>query len=243
MKIQSAYTQYEYDIEIYVPENINENCPVYYILDGLSYYQLAKETVRLQSLNSIKTKVEKAVIVAICHQKEDMRARRFFDFTGPAEKYAYPERMKNNIPADVGGAEAFHRFIELECKPRIYEALSYTPKKEILFGHSLSGYYALWTLLHYPDSFQGYIAISPSVWWNDNELLKRVQEKQPLTPSSVFMAVGEQEIVILDDAKEFYYRIQPYMKNSDFYEGLEENHASIVPHSISRAFRFIFNCQ
>lgn len=239
MRILSTHTQYEYAIEIYIPKNINENSPVYFILDGLSYFQYAKETIRLQSLNTGKTKVENAVVVGIFHQEQDMRVRRFLDFTGPAEHYIYPERMNNNIPAKVGGAEAFHRFIELECKPFVYDALSYMPKKEVLFGHSLGGYYSLWTLLHYPESFQAYIAISPSVWWNDRELLKKAQAKKPLTGSSVFMAVGEQETIIIDDAKELYYQMQPFMKDSDFYVGLGENHASIVPHTISRAFRFI----
>lgn len=60
MKILSNYTQYEYIIQIYIPEDINKNAPVYYILDGLSYFSYAKETIRLQSLNHLKTKVEKA---------------------------------------------------------------------------------------------------------------------------------------------------------------------------------------
>ena len=243
MQIRSAYTKYEYSIEIYIPENIEANAPVYYILDGLSYYQYAKETIRLQSVNPLKTKVENAVVVGICHQEKDMRARRFLDFTGAAESYTYPERMKDHIPAEVGGAEAFNQFIELECKPAVQSALPYTPIKEILFGHSLGGYYSLWTLLQHPESFQAYIAISPSIWWNDYELLKKVQ-KTPLPPSpTVFIGVGEHEKFMVDDAKTIYHQLQASIKKISFYEGPEENHASIVPTAMSRAFRFMSGTQ
>lgn len=239
MKIFSTYTGYEYTLKIYKPETIDENTPVYYVLDGLSYYQYAKETIRLQSLNTIKTKVEKAVVVGICHQEKDMRARRYLDYTAPAKNYVYPERMKNHLPEAVGGAEKFHQFMELECKPFIYKALSFQPKKEVLFGHSLSGYYVLWTLLHHPESYEGLIAISPSVWWNDLELLKQVKEVKVRDTAGVFLAVGEQEIVIADDVRSMYEELKQSIKNIEFYIGLEENHASIVPHIISKAFRFV----
>lgn len=239
MQILSAYTNYEYRIDLYIPDQLNVNTPVYYVLDGLSYFQYAKETIRLQSVNPLKTKIEHAVVVGICHQEKDMKQRRFFDFTGPAENVTYPDRMKNRIPAEVGGAVAFHQFIELECKPAVHAALPYTPTREILFGHSLGGYYSLWTLLHHPESFQAYIAISPSIWWNDYELMEKVQIT-PLPPSpTVFIAVGEQETFMVKDAKEMYHQLQTSIKKINFYEGLEENHASIVPTSMSRAFRFM----
>lgn len=241
MKFLSKNTQYEYNIEIYMPNNINEDSLIYYILDGLSYFQYAKETIRLQSLNTLKTNVENAVVVGIFHQEEDMRSRRFLDFTGPAEQYIYPERMNNHIPKAVGGAEAFHRFIELECKPYVHDTISFKPKREVIFGHSLSGYYVLWSLLHHPKSFSSYISISPSMWWNNCELLKTIDEKPASINTSVFLAVGEQECMILDDTKEFYRKLQPLIEKAEFYVGPEENHASIVPHSISRAFRSISN--
>ncbi len=241
MQIRSTYTQYEYNIEVYIPENINEDTPVYYILDGLSYYQYAKETIRLQSLNPLKTRVDKAIVVGICHQEKDMRARRFLDFTGPASTYTYPEQMKNNIPAEVGGAEAFYQFIEFECKPLIHDRLSFTPAREVLFGHSLGGYYALWTLLHHPEAFQAYVAISPSIWWNDYELLKKVQETRVRASVTVFIAAGEHEGFMVEDARKVYCQLHSYIEKVDFYDGKGENHASIVPHVISRAFRYISN--
>lgn len=240
MQILSTFTDYEYWIDLYIPDTLNENTPVFYILDGLSYYQYAKETIRLQSGNPLKTKIENAVVVGICHQEKDMRSRRFLDFTGPAESYTYPERMKNRIPVEVGGAESFHQFIELECKPAIHDALPYTPRREILFGHSLAGYYALWTLLHSPESFQGYIAISPSIWWNDYELMTKVPKTPLLSSPTVFIGVGEHETFMVRDAEDMYQQLQSVVKKISFYEGPEENHASIVPTAMSRAFRFMW---
>ncbi|MFC5541421.1 alpha/beta hydrolase [Ureibacillus suwonensis] len=239
MKIFSKYIEYEYNLELFIPEHIDEHTPVYYILDGSFYFYFARDTIRLQSLNTLKTKVEKAVVVGICHQADDIRERRFLDFTGPAESYIYPERMKDKLPPAVGGADKFHEFLEKECKPFIYKYLSFVPNKEVLFGHSLSGYYVLWTLLHHPESFQELIAISPSLWWNGQELLKKVRERKFPAAPGVFLAVGEQETMIIDDVKVMYHLLKERINKLDVYVGSEENHASIVPHVISRAFRFV----
>lgn len=93
--------------------------------------------------------------------------------------------------------------------------------------------------MHYPEAFQGFAATSPSIWWNVFELLKQVKEaKLPASPS-VFYDSGGKETMIAEDVQKMYQELKPFLKNIDFYTGMDENHASIVSHVISRAFRFL----
>ncbi|MBP2242104.1 putative alpha/beta superfamily hydrolase [Cytobacillus eiseniae] len=241
--IHSTYTNYTYSVDVFVPEVDcpKEGYPIIYVLDGLSYFDFAKKTMELQSKNMRKTKVNPSIVVGIQHEKETMRSRRFYDFTAPALKYTYPKRMHGKEPEAVGGAIDFHLFIEKELKPLIYDHYAVNVKDETLFGHSLGGYYALWNLFHHSRDFKTYIALSPSIWWNDYELVTMAEKiiADDGHHHTLFIGVGELEDFMVTDAQAMYEKLKAYGLNIAFYEALDENHASVVPTVMSRAFRFI----
>ncbi|MDD1501591.1 alpha/beta hydrolase-fold protein [Lysinibacillus sp. CNPSo 3705] len=241
-QIVSKFTDYTYTINIYVPngEVPQGGFPVLYVLDGSSYFHLVKEAVRLQSRNAPKTGVLPTIVVGIGHGT-DMHERRFYDFTGQAETYTYPARFKGNGYEKHGGAANFSRFLEEELKPSIQAEFPVNMQHEALFGHSLAGYYVLWQLFHHQASFQRYIAISPSIWWNEHELFNFAStfiKERPFAYEKLFIGVGELETFMVDDAQQIASELQKIMDIS-FYEALEENHASIVPTVMSRAIRFM----
>lgn len=47
--------------------------------------------------------------------------------------------------------------------------------REALYGHSYGGLLALHTLFTSTDSFDLYIASSPSIWWNDHGILQEAE--------------------------------------------------------------------
>lgn len=241
-QITSKLTDYTYTINIYVPneEAPEEGFPVLYVLDGSSYFNLVKEAVRLQSLNAPKTGVLPAIVVGIGHG-DDMRERRFYDFTAPAETYIYPARFKEKGHEKLGGAVDFSRFIEEELKPTIEVQYPVNKAQQALFGHSLGGYFTLWQLFHQQSSFQRYLAISPSIWWNEHELVQCasvfLNEHQEMN-ETLFISAGELETFMVDDARQMATVLEKIM-NVEFYEALDENHASIVPTVMSRAIRFM----
>ena len=51
-----------------------------------------------------------------------------------------------------------------------------TQPYRVLLGHSFGGLFALHALVHKPESFNAYLAISPSLQWNDDELVRTVPE-------------------------------------------------------------------
>lgn len=245
ISIYSKYTNYTYTLQVYVPRvEVPMKCfGVIYVLDGQNYFDFAKQTVDLQYKNAPKTNVHPAIIVSINHQKEDFRARRFQDFTAKANSYVFPPRMQRRDPKTVGGANEFHEFITKEVKAYISANYSINPNKETIYGHSLGGYYTLWTLFNHPETFANYISISPSIWWNDYEMWAMADEfiKKNVCDKSLFISTGELEGFMAEDALTMYKKLSNTKLRLSCYIAPEENHASVVPTTISRAFRFLSN--
>ncbi len=229
---------YEIKVSYPIGPKPEEGYQVYYILDGDAYFHLAREVVRLQSKNTLKTSISKAIVVGICHQgsAKEVGEKRFYDFTPPAKEYTYPDRLKGKNLGPHGGASRFLSFLTEELMPKIQSTYHINLHKQTLFGHSLSGLFTIWAMFIRPMLFTHYLAISPSIWWNNKEL---VQYAERFTPSddNLFMAVGSEEYYIVDDAKEMQKLLENKVK-LQFHIAPEENHASVVPTTISRAFRY-----
>ncbi|MGN4123814.1 alpha/beta hydrolase [Lysinibacillus sphaericus] len=243
-QISSKFTDYKYTVNIHVPQGQapDEGFPIYYVLDGSSYFHLVKEAVRLQSRNAAKTRVTPAIVVGIGHG-EDMQERRFYDFTAPAKEYSYPARFKGKGYDKHGGAADFSRFLEEELKPSIQAQFQINVEQQTLFGHSLAGYFVLWQLFTETSKFQSYIAISPSIWWNSHELLPKAasfMKEQSVVNEKLFIGVGELETFMVDDARQMVSDLEN-MTEIAFYEAMDENHASVVPTVMSKAIRFVNN--
>lgn len=238
----SKTTEYEYTIQVYVPnvESPKEGFPVIYVLDGLSYFEIAKHAIKLQSQSAPKTKIEPSIVVAIGHDQSNMRQRRFLDFTAHAEQYVFPERAKGKLMhvEKYGGATLFREFIEHELKPIIEKRFKVNTNNQTLYGHSLAGYYTIWCYLNHCLDFQTYLAISPSIWWNEKELFNYLKQANLQNLQRLYIAVGEHEGFMVEDATAFYKEIPALSKR--LFVALEENHASVVPTTISQSFRFIF---
>lgn len=245
--VNSRFTNTTYNVKVYIPEEPapEEGFPIYYVLDGLYYFGLVKDAVRLQQMNRGKTGIIPAIVVGICHQQEEMRERRFIDYTAPAEELVMPKHAKGKIPSIYGGAEQFFCFIEQELVPLIEGKYPVNTKQRTLFGHSLGGYFALWCLFNQPEKFEHIIAISPSIWWNGEELMdmgaRFIAHGGSIKNAGIFMAVGEQEGFMVEDAKKMEAMLKIANLKVECYIAPEENHASVVPTVVSRALRFCSN--
>ncbi len=74
-----------------------------------------------------------------------------------------------------GGADRFLSFIETELIPYV-EANYRTRPYRVFAGHSFGGLFALHTLITRPRLFNGIIAVSPSLPWDDNYFNRRLPE-------------------------------------------------------------------
>ncbi|MDH6368383.1 putative alpha/beta superfamily hydrolase [Paenibacillus sp. PastF-3] len=251
-KLESQYMGYTYDIKVSLPrvEAPEKGFPVYYMLDGNSYFQLGRDVVKLQSRNAPKTLIAPAIVIGIGHYGSDdeVSKRRFYDFTPTAEQYVYPDRLKNADLGPHGGAEKLLSFLELELMPLIAKNYNVDPQKQALFGHSLSGLFVLWTLFTRAELFQYYLASSPSIWWNDHEILAYADQwcnQGHMTrpeQRKLLITVGSEEAFMVDDAKGLFSKLCEYSLPNlqvEHYVAPDENHASVVPTIMSRAFRLL----
>lgn len=95
----------------------------------------------------------------------------------------------------VGGSAPFRRFVREELIPTI-EARYAATKERVLIGESLAGYFVLETLFFEPNAFTGYIAIDPSVWWNDRDLVRNAAQRLANiedTPLTLYLTAANAE--------------------------------------------------
>nr|WP_318539907.1 alpha/beta hydrolase-fold protein [Terribacillus saccharophilus] len=191
-----------YRVQIFIPDHppqSEEGYPVIYMLDGNAYFGLGKDVIRNQSHNMLKTGVDPAIVVGISLDAEEsvIRERRFYDFTPPASAYKFPDRMKWKTTGKHGGAEIFLDWLIDELQPKILENYQVQRDKQCLYGHSLSGLFALYSMFKRPEAFQCYLAISPSIWWNEKHIYSFLKDAKD---SKLFIAVGEEEGFMVEDS-------------------------------------------
>jgi predicted alpha/beta superfamily hydrolase len=95
---------------------------------------------------------------------ENTQRRR--DMTGPTRVASDRE-----IAPQVGGAKAFRAFLAEELMPEVRKRYR-TDGQTAIVGESLAGLFVMETFFEQPELFDIYIAISPSLWWNDGALAK-----------------------------------------------------------------------
>ncbi|MDX8399351.1 MAG: alpha/beta hydrolase-fold protein [Gallionellaceae bacterium] len=139
--------------------------PALYVLDGNHFFGTALAAVARQSLSQL---TKPAIVVGIGYPTDDLRVAsqaRVFDLT--------PSRPAN--PSELGsfgGAVLFAEVLEREIKPFIQQRFPVDRTKQVLWGHSFAGLFALTVLFNAPNSYSAYILSSPSIWWNNRVVLK-----------------------------------------------------------------------
>ena len=77
--------------------------------------------------------------------------------------------------ANSGGGEKFMAFIEKELMPYV-DSLYPAGRYRMLIGHSLGGLTVINTLFHHRGLFGSYVAIDPSMWWDNQKLLHETEQ-------------------------------------------------------------------
>jgi hypothetical protein len=124
---------------------------------------------------------------------ENTERRR--DMTGPTRV-----EEDRKIAVHVGGSATFRAFLRDELQPLITARVRGNGQTAIV-GESLAGLFVMETFFEEPRLFDTYIALSPSLWWNDQALVRaaagRLGAQPPLTRTLYFATAGDDE---LDDA-------------------------------------------
>ena len=163
--IQSEILDENRKIMIYVPNNgVNSKTyPVVYLLDGAAHFTSVVGMIKQFSQINGNTITPEMIVVAMPN------TNRTRDLT-PTKSQPQPPMAPKNLTDLSGGGKNFVSFMEKELFPYI-EANYPTAPYRMFIGHSFGGLLVMDTLLDKPELFDSYIAIDPSMWWDNKSLL------------------------------------------------------------------------
>ncbi len=168
---------------------------------------------------------------------ENTQRRR--DLTGPTRN-----PRDREIAPHVGGSAAFRAFLRDELRPAI-DARYRTTRETAIMGESLAGLFVVETFLLEPDLFDAYLAFDPSLWWNDEALVKSAPERLSALddrPRALFLASSsEWDLARVTSALAAALQRRPPAHLRWWYEPMPaETHATIYHPAALRALRRVF---
>jgi uncharacterized protein len=220
----------DYIISIRLPKNYSASVSynIIYVADG----SLKLGKYILGDYEDWKASVpDSCVIVAIAH-KGDWHVKRRRDFI-PSEEGGYTDD-------NFGKADDFYFFLKNELMPHINQKFA-KRKSTAFIGHSFSGLFCLYLLFREDKLFDRHFAISPSVWANDNELLKiesAFYRRTKTLKANVFLQAGGLEVFnkVLSSTNEFYETVSKHYSSLQItYSKVNNaNHFSIIKPAIDK---------
>ena len=157
--------------------------PVLFLLDGESQFGHTKGSVEFLAEQG---EIPELIVVAI---------------TSTVRIRDYTQTDWSSHWIGGGGAERFRTFLSEELIPQIeveYRANGF----RILIGHSAGGQFALFSLSSQPSLFHAYIALSPSLDWDDNlpqRALAESFERTDSVPAFLYFAWSDDSGRALED--------------------------------------------
>jgi uncharacterized protein len=157
---------------VYVPETENlfskQTFPVVYLLDGDAHFFSVMSLIQQLSEVNMNMVLPRMILIGITNTD------RTRDLT--------PSHIKsdNEIPDTTffmtsGGSEKFTTFIEKELIPFVDSVYPAAPYR-VLIGHSYGGLFCVNTFLNHTNLFNGYVAIDPSLNWDNNLVVNQAKE-------------------------------------------------------------------
>lgn len=216
-------------INVYTPPGYAEEAkgatryPVLYMPDGGLQEDFPHIATTLDA--GIRAgEIQPMILVGI----ENTERRR--DMTGPTEV-----EEDRKIAPRVGGSAAFRRFIGTELMPEVQRRYRTTDDTGII-GESLAGLFILETFFLEPGLFDTAIALDPSLWWNNEELVKKAAERlgaQPGLRGTLYLAAAGEESnaptvnrlteVLRTNAPaglKWQYKPRPDLRHDNIYRGV-----------------------
>ena len=183
--------------------------PVVYLLDGDLHFASVVGILEHLSDNNICPEM---IVVGIPN------TNRLRDLT-PSRDSAYSK-------TSGGGSDNFISFMNKELVPYIDSIYPTAPYK-MLIGHSIGGLTVINTLINFPEIFNSYVAIDPSMWWDNQISLKEAKialYNNQFENKRLFLAIAKVKIKGMDttsvrtDTTRSTIHIRSILKLSEFDE-------------------------
>jgi len=180
------------NIWVQLPENYNpesnELYPVVYLLDGFSL----QNNLEIVYDNYLGHYLPDMILIGISNNTNRTR-----DLTTSQIKMRHGAEMDQ----DTGGADNFTQFIEKELIPFIDSKYRTAPYRTLI-GHSYAGLFTINMLINHTHLFNNYIAIDPSLDWDNQKLLLEAKEKlqtENFKGKSLFVSLAAEQLHMWDE--------------------------------------------
>ena len=219
--ITSAVLGEERTILVRTPAGYEANTvkyPVLYMTDGDAHLGHTSGTIEFLARNG---RISELIVVGITNtdRTRDLTPTR-------------PTGEDNHL-ATAGGADKFLKFIETELIPEVEKRYRVQPYR-ILAGHSLGGLFAIHTMISRPGLFKSYVAVSPSLQWDNQVVVKRADDffkSRKEFNATLFMSLGNEPGAISESFKSFKDLLSTITVKGFEWEAQQmedEDHGSVV---------------
>jgi predicted alpha/beta superfamily hydrolase len=255
----------EFVIQVGLPHEVDPDLPLMvrgrkpvalYVLDGDSSFGMVHDLTRMMQWGG---DVPPCLVVGITYPSEYLDRPmaeiqpRDFDLT-PTPNGGIPDPAFPKQQDAGGGGPAFLAFLEGKLIPLIRQRYDVDPGVSVLVGHSFGGLFTIGASTQSSAALRHYLALSPSLWWDERFELKRFQASLKNDfhhPGRLAVFVGEREeriagafasmvgnVVALRGVLENY----PTAFEKTLVQILpDEDHHTLHGIAISRGLRFLLN--
>ena len=186
LTIKSAVLGEERIVLVRTPAGYESNkvsYPVLYMTDGDGHMGHTASTIEFLTQNG---RISDLIVVGVTNtdRTRDLTPAKSTD-KDPAGNLRFPTS---------GGADNFLKFFQTELIPEIEKQYRVQPYR-IFAGHSLGGLFAIHAMISKPGLFNSYIAVSPSLQWENGEALRRAQDflkNQKEFKATLFVSLGNE---------------------------------------------------
>lgn len=216
-------------------ERNSQRYPVLYMTDGEAQFGHTNSTIEFLARNG---QMPDLIVVAIANTD------RTRDLTPTKGTLRNPGGQVQEFPTS-GGADHFLKFIETELIPKVESSYRTLPYR-IFAGHSFGGLFALHAFFTRNDLFNAYIAVSPTMHWDDNYPLRKAEAffkgRTELDKTLYFTMANEggEMLAGFNKFKELLGRQQLKGFSWDARLMEDETHGSVVLRSHYQGLRKIF---
>jgi predicted alpha/beta superfamily hydrolase len=187
------------DLLVYLPRRYRrfsrKRYPVLYLQDGQNVFDAATSFSRVEwgvdetAQRLIRQNlIEPLIIVAIANTGED-RINEYAPTRGVIDTSGKRKKRSKGL------ARKYGQFLIEEVKPYIDKRYRTMREAEFtgLGGSSLGGLLTLSLGLWFPNVFTRLIAMSPSVWWDNQVIVKMVEDLDEKLPLKIWLDTGTHE--------------------------------------------------
>jgi predicted alpha/beta superfamily hydrolase len=236
-------------IWVYLPSGADmssvQTYPVVYLLDGDAHFYSVMSMIQQLSEVNMNMVLPQMILIGITNTD------RTRDLT-PTHILTDPDVTDSSFFRTSGGSENFTAFIEKELIPYVGKKYHASPYR-ILIGHSYGGLFCINTLVKHTDLFSAYIAIDPSLNWDQNKILNQAREllsDKDLAGKTFYLSIANQGYSDTDNKKDnsAAFELAEYLDSNrrnnlrfrwKYY--MDDNHGSVPMISEYDGLRFILD--